>query len=74
MRKNVDKDRLIEFGRNLATVRRGLGVTQEELSHRSGLSLSQIARIETGAINTTLNTVFEICEALEIKASVLFSE
>tara|TARA_R110000822_G_scaffold176662_3_gene316650 strand:+ start:98060 stop:98293 length:234 start_codon:yes stop_codon:yes gene_type:complete len=73
VRSNVDQERLIRFGKQLAGVRKSLGITQEELSHKSGLSLSQIARIETGAINTTLNTIFIISDALEIKVVELFN-
>ena len=73
MKRNViNQDKLLKFGRNLARIRKERGFTQEELAFQSGLSLSQIARIETGAINTTLNTVFIICDTLDIDPRELF--
>lgn len=72
MRKSVDQKRLKEFGRHLSDVRKSLGFTQEDLAHKAGLTLSQIARIETGAINTSINTIFIISDALGIEPSQLF--
>jgi predicted transcriptional regulator len=48
-------------------------VTQEELSFRSEISLSQIARIETGKINPTLCTLVVISESLKIELNELLS-
>ena len=47
------------------------GVTQEELAYNSGISLSQIARIETGKINPTLCTLLEIAKYLKISKSLV---
>ncbi len=48
------------------------GVTQEELAYNSGISLSQIARIETGKINPTLCTLLEIAKYLKISKKEFF--
>jgi transcriptional regulator with XRE-family HTH domain len=47
-------------------------LTQEDLADKPGLSLSQIARIETGRLNTTISTVYVLLKALDIDASELF--
>lgn len=47
-------------------------MSQEELSYKSGLALSQIARIETGKLNTSVSTVFVILQALDSEANELF--
>jgi transcriptional regulator with XRE-family HTH domain len=63
---------LLRFGRNLQKARKSRGITQEELSYKSGLALSQIARIETGKLNTTISTVAVLLKALGAEANELF--
>ena len=72
MQKVRNVEVLLAFGKRLAEIRKSKNVTQEELSFKSGLSLSQIARIETGKINTSICTVYEISKALEIEPGELF--
>ncbi|OFX18402.1 MAG: transcriptional regulator [Bacteroidetes bacterium GWA2_31_9] len=67
-----DEKGLQAFAARLKEIRKQLGVTQEELSFKSGLELSQIARIETCKINPTLSTVFIIARALNIQVKELF--
>lgn len=66
-----DEKALQSFGRNLQKIRIKQDFTQEELAYESGISLSQIARIETGRINPTLCTLLTIAKTLKIKASIL---
>jgi len=66
-----DEKILASFGKNLQKVRKLRSFTQEELAYESGLSLSQIARIETGKINPTVCTLITIAKTLKIKASDL---
>ena len=65
---------LKSFVARLKKVRKKLGVTQEELSNKSGLTLSQIARIETIRVNPSLSTIFYICRGLGIQPSELFED
>jgi DNA-binding XRE family transcriptional regulator len=66
---NFRDEKILEaFGKNLQKVRRQMNFTQEELAYESGISLSQIARIETGKINPTLCTLLTIAKTLKIKA------
>ena len=64
---------IIAFAEQLKTLRHQAGITQDQLAFEAGISLSQIARIETARINPTLSTVFAIAHALDIPLSTLFS-
>jgi transcriptional regulator with XRE-family HTH domain len=61
-----DENILIAFGKVLKKTRVEKGFTQEELAYQSGMSLSQIARIETGKINPTLCTIVLIAKTLKV--------
>ncbi len=63
---------LIQFGKHLNKLRQEKGITQEDLAYNSGISLSQIARIETGKINPTLCTLIEIAKKLKVNKQDLF--
>jgi transcriptional regulator with XRE-family HTH domain len=67
-----DEAGLKVFAQKLKTIRKSRNLTQEELAARSGLTLSQIARIETARTNPTLSTVFRIVRTLDIRLSELF--
>ncbi len=59
------------FALRLKGLRKEYNFTQEQLAFESGLSLSQIARIETAKINPTLSTLIVIAKAMDIKLSEL---
>jgi transcriptional regulator with XRE-family HTH domain len=61
-----DENILRGFAERLVEVRKKKGITQEDLAYASGLSLSQIARIETSRINPTLCTIVVIARTLKI--------
>ncbi|MBS1979217.1 MAG: helix-turn-helix transcriptional regulator [Bacteroidetes bacterium] len=65
---------LLRLGKNLKKARTLRGMTQEDLADKSGLALSQIARIETGRINSTFSTLYVIIKALGAEASELFEQ
>ena len=67
-----DDEGIRAFAIQLKKVRLREGLTQNQLAFESGLSLSQIARIETARINPTLSTVFVIARTLNVKLSDLF--
>lgn len=66
-----DEKILYAFGKNLQKIRKSKNHSQEELAYQSGISLSQIARIETGKINPTLCTIVTIAKTLGVKGSEL---
>jgi len=67
-----DNDGLTAFGAQLKKMRREIGISQTQLAFEAGISLSQIARIETARTNPTLSTVFAITKALDISLVRMF--
>ena len=67
-----DEEGIQAFAKHLKKVRKEVGITQTQLAFESGLSLSQIARIETAKINPTLSTIFAIVRALDISPCKMF--
>ena len=53
-------------GKNLERARRDKGLTQEELSARSGFSQQYLSGLERGERNPTLVTLYELAQALGI--------
>lgn len=72
MRKDVEIDSIIEFGKNLRLIRKSKGISMEKLANLADFEYSQISRIELGQINTSLDTVFKLARALSIDAKELF--
>ncbi|MFZ6011984.1 MAG: helix-turn-helix domain-containing protein [Bacteroidota bacterium] len=60
------------FGANLCKIRVKKGLSQEELSYRTGMSFTSINRIESGKINTTVASCRELAKALEVPTKDLF--
>jgi transcriptional regulator with XRE-family HTH domain len=54
------------LGKKLQAKRRAKKISQATLSYDANIPKSQIGRIERGEINTTVLTLFKICNALEI--------
>ncbi len=63
---------LKKFGQNLKKLRNEKGLSQEELSYRADLDISQIGRIERGVVNTSICVVQKIAKALEVDMKDLF--
>lgn len=61
-----------EFGNHLRSLRLEKNLTQEELAFRAEICTSQIARIESGKLNTTISTVSSLARALDMLPSDLF--
>jgi transcriptional regulator with XRE-family HTH domain len=72
MRKDVEIDSIIEFGKNLRLIRKSKGISMEKLANIADFEYSQINRIELGQINTSLDTVFKLAKDLSIDAKDLF--
>ncbi len=67
-----DEKYLKDFGKNLKKLREKAEISQEELSLRSDISISQLTRIEHGRINPTLCTLKALAKGLKIKMADLF--
>lgn len=50
--------------------RKNLGLTQQELANKAGIDRTVIAKIETGARNTTLNSLMMLAEAMDKKLKI----
>jgi transcriptional regulator with XRE-family HTH domain len=61
-----DQKILDKFSKRLKQLRGERKMSQEELAYSSGLSLSQIARIETAKSNPTLCTIVIIANTLKV--------
>lgn len=55
----------------LKRARTGKEMSQMVLSEKSGVARSNIARIEGGNLNTGLDTIIKLCEALECSLEVI---
>lgn len=67
-----DNKGLTAFALQLKKIRKEKNITQEELAERAGITLSQVARIETIKRNPSLSTVFALAKGLDIPLKVLF--
>lgn len=61
----------IEFGKLVRAHRRRLGVTQDQLGERVGLSRTSITNIEQGRQKILLHQLFLLAASLEINPDVL---
>lgn len=64
--KSIKNEYIIAFGKNLRKTRKARNLSMEQLAHLCNVEYSQISRIELGQINTTLNTIKMLADALEI--------
>lgn len=69
---DLHKKQLETISTYLRELRFSEGLTQTELSEKVSLHRNTIHRAENGG-NTTLLTIFELADALDISASELFS-
>ena len=68
-----DSEGIETFALQLKKIRKREGYTQSQLAFESGITLSQIARIETARINPTLSTVFTLARTLNVPLTDLFN-
>lgn len=57
------------MGQELRKARERAGITQEELSFRAGLSRPYISQFERDLKSPTIDTLFRICDALNVRAA-----
>ena len=60
-----------QFGANLRRLRTAAGLTQMELSNRSGLDMAEISRLERGLKDPRLSTVVRLAAGLQTDPSEL---
>ena len=59
-----------DIGHALRRARKKSQLTQQELASKSGVWQETISKIENGSPGTKLETVFDICAALELELVV----
>ena len=62
------------FGLTLKRLRTARGSSQEALAHEAGLSLTSLARIETGRQEVRFGTILRLASALGLSAQKLVAE
>ena len=62
-----DEQGIKAFGNKLREIRLMKGYSQERLANEAGLPSSQISRIETGKINTSLSHICLLARVLEVR-------
>jgi transcriptional regulator with XRE-family HTH domain len=60
-------------GSNICRLRKGLGLTQRELSVNVGIFRTFLSRMETGNANPSLTTLVELAVALDVGVDALFA-
>ena len=78
MSKNVDfnnRDRLIQHGIAISTLRKTRGLSQEKLAEKAGVSHSLISSIEAPGMakSFSVDILFSISDALDVDAADLIN-
>gem|GEM_PF-3113612 len=63
---------LKDFGNRIAQIRQSKNISAYELSLQINRDASYISQVESGKVNISIKTMFDICRALEINAKELF--
>jgi len=70
--KTRNTRKLKSFGAHLKKLRQVRGLTQEQLADIAKVSENTIVTIETGKLNTTIATCFDLSKALGVEIKELF--
>lgn len=70
MRKNAKLPKIL--GKRIQKIRKGIGLTQEELAEKVGISRAYMGYIEQGRYSASLEVIEKIAKVLRIKISDLF--
>ena len=65
----MDMRRLV--GRNLRQARKAKGLTQEQLSERTGFAQQHLSELERGQGNPTVVTLWELAQVLDVTVASL---
>lgn len=61
-----------EILKSIARLRYEKGLTQDELSQRSGIKQSELSKLENGKANPTLSTLHKLAKAMDAKLELKF--
>lgn len=65
----IDTDEIIQA---MIKARRASGITQKELSDRTGIAQGDISKLETGNANPSLRTLMRLAEGMGMQLKVEF--
>lgn len=69
-----DPDEVVrDVGKRIGEIRRGLGLTQEQVAERLGMTLKGYQFIEQGVQNLTIKTMVKVASALDVRTAELFA-
>jgi transcriptional regulator with XRE-family HTH domain len=71
MLKKFVNNNLVRFGIRICTLRKTLGISQEELASRAGIHRTYLGGVERGERNVGLLNILRISEALEVRPEEL---
>lgn len=57
---------IVAMGNKLYTIRKRCGMTQADVAEAANLSINTYAEIERGEVNTGIESIMQICRALNI--------
>ena len=71
--KKLQPDKFLAlFGKRLAELRKQKGISQEQLSYDSDISLSTISKMERGILNISIGNVYKLAKILKVHHKELF--
>ena len=62
------------LGKRIRTRRKLMGLTQEELSEKAGISCSFMGHIERGSRKLSLETLIRLCDVLSVSSDYLLQD
>ena len=62
----------MNLGIAIKAIRRQVGITQNELAERCGISQTSLSQIETGIKRPSARTLKKVCEVLDIPESLVY--
>lgn len=60
-----------KYGERLKVARKAKGLTQTEIATKLGITQKSYQRMESGAHDLKMSTIYQLCKALEISADWL---
>ena len=63
---------ILNIGENIRAFRRSLGITQEKLAEKAGISLDYLGKIEVSINKPGIKTILKLANALELPIKELF--
>ena len=59
------------IGEEIRKARKAAGLSQEQLAFRAGVTRNYVSMVELSQASPTLDTLFKICHAMNVKAATL---